>query len=202
VPAIGSNSSYAARPEREPSSPAPPGAPLRAGLAPAPHAPPAFSPSFSSNPFHEALQHVQRHVERAQPQGQLSKQQPPPPWHLFLKALINAGGGAGSAYAGGEPGYHGGVGPGMMGRGVEPGVTGKELLFQLNRAFGPGPIKVQVHDENKPIEMPPLRLEGSGVYHGGRKPQLIPPGPPPLMPVGSGPRRGPKMQRRHGEQTA
>jgi hypothetical protein len=72
VPAIGSNN-YAARPPREPSAPpVPQGAPLRGGLAPAPH---PFFRALSSQPFAPAQRQAQQRVERTQ--RQLPKQPTP-----------------------------------------------------------------------------------------------------------------------------
>lgn len=51
---------------------------------------------------------------------------------------------------------------------VEPGVTGKEKLFQENRNFGPGPIipyPQPTHTSTAPITKNRM---GDGVYRGRR----------------------------------
>jgi hypothetical protein len=56
--------------------------------------------------------------------------------------------------------------------GVEPGVSGKEKMFQQNRAFGPGAM-VPYPFSQPPPPRPSTRM-GDGVYRGGSKARPIP----------------------------
>jgi hypothetical protein len=52
--------------------------------------------------------------------------------------------------------------------GVEPGVTGKERLFQQSRAFGPGPI-VPYPPGTRSGAPDANRRMGDGVYRGPKR---------------------------------
>jgi hypothetical protein len=57
--------------------------------------------------------------------------------------------------------------------GVEPGVSGKEKMFQQNRAFGPGAMKPYPFSKPPPATYEDRRT-GDGVYRGGSKARPIP----------------------------
>ncbi len=82
--------------------------------------------------------------------------------------------------------------------GVEPGVTGKERMFQQNRQFGPGPIKP--YPPGTPGVSQGRRSQARPIPSGGTprfKAQPIPDARGPLAPKGT-----PGGLRRRGEQLA